>query len=217
MPHGAATAHICALSQAGIAPSCRQAARGCDCLRLRATAHIRALSRAGIARPCRPAVHGAVARVAFPALCFPCRPAAWGCDCPRLRASAAWRRFECIVMRITRAVKTQKTDFAWPVLRAGCVWLFAKKRGAGACGGVRPLSEIKSGRRIDRILRPNERMCDYLAARHASYCFWNSAVICSAPEAFSASRKMGRYCSGSSVPSDSRLPYSTTAAWHMAI
>lgn len=139
------------------------------------------------------------------------------CDCPRLRASAAWRRFECIVMRITRAVKTQKTDFAWPVLRAGCVWLFAKKRGAGACGGVRPLSEIKSGRRIDRILRPHERMCDYLAARHASYCFWNSAVICSAPEAFSASRKMGRYCSGSSVPSDSRLPYSTTAAWHMAI
>lgn len=181
-----------------------------------ATAHIRALSQVGIACPCRPAVHGAVARVAFPALYFPCRPAARDCDCPRLRASAAWRRFECIVMRITRAVKTQKrTSHGRFCVQAALGSL--RKSGARGHAAARPLSEIKSGRRIDMTLRPNERMCDYLAARHASYCFWNSAVICSAPEAFSASRKMGRYCSGSSVPSDSRLPYSTTAAWHMAI
>ena len=153
----------------------------------------------------------------FPALCFPCRQAARDCDCPRLRESAAWRRFECIVMRITRAVKTQKRTSHGRFCAQAALGSLRKSGGAGACGGVRPLSEIKSGRRIDRILRPNERNEDYLAARHASYCFWNSAVICSAPDAFSASRKMGRYCSGSSVPSDSRLPYSTTAAWHMAI
>ena len=175
-----------------------------------------ALSRAGITPSCRPAARGCGAR-RFSGAVFPCRPAARGCDCPRLRASAAWRRFECIVMRITRAVKTQKRTSHGRFCAQAALGSLRKGGGAGACGGVRPFSEIKSGRRIDMTLRPIERLWNYLAARHASYCFWNSAVICSAPEAFSASRKMGRYCSGSSVPSDSRLPYSTTAAWHMAI